>query len=362
MLKTRAIDLISGLIFMVVPLSMFSQDRQTGVNMIDAEDLEIHVSFLASPFLKGRANGQPELETALNYIASQAQRINLRPANGSDYFQQYCLKRSFNSMDIPQYSILSCDDTQDTAFVGSNKMVMHNVVAWIEGSDPVLKSEYVVFSCHADHIGTRNGIICSGADDNASGCSALIEIAEAFQKSVKKPLRSILFLWFTGEEIGLFGSQAYVNNPSFPLENTIVDLNLDMIGRIKGIADTTSETPVSGPLSVFIIADEQSKELMKITREQDERTPLDFDYSLSGRDSYLNLFARSDHYNFVKKDIPVLFFTSGLHSDYHTPGDIAAKLDYEKMELVTKSVFEIGWEIANKRQRLVVDNPFSKWQ
>jgi hypothetical protein len=243
----------------------------------------------------------------------------------------------------------------------TDEVVLNNVAAWIEGSDPVLKKEIVVFSGHADHIGESGDRINPGADDDASGCAAILEIAQAFQSLEKKPLRSLLFLWVTGEEIGLFGSQSYVNNPLFPLENTVADLNMDMIGRVKGIADTTNETPMSGKSGVFVITDNQSKELIAIADDIDKKSPIDIDYSLSGRDNPLQLFSRSDHYNFVKKDIPILFFSTGLHSDYHKPGDVAEKLDFAKMELIAKMVYEIGFTISNSKTRLVVDNPFSKW-
>jgi len=240
-------------------------------------------------------------------------------------------------------------------------VILHNVAAWIEGSDPELRKEFVVFSGHADHVGITGGQIHPGADDNASGCAAMLEIAQAFQSLPKKPLRSILFLWVTGEEIGLFGSQSYVNNPLFPLEKTVADLNIDMIGRVKGVADTTDETPMTGKNGVFVITGNQSKELLAIAEEVDRKSVLDLDYSLSGRNHPLQLFSRSDHFNFVKKDIPVLFFTTGLHSDYHKPEDTAGKLDYAKMELITKIVYEIGFTVANRKTRLVVDNPYSKW-
>jgi Zn-dependent M28 family amino/carboxypeptidase len=243
----------------------------------------------------------------------------------------------------------------------TDELVLHNVAALIEGSDPILKKEVVVFSSHADHIGESGDRINPGADDDASGCAAILEIAQAFQSLEKKPLRSLLFLWVTGEEIGLFGSQSYVNNPLFPLANTVADLNMDMIGRVKGIADTTDETPMSGKSGVFVITDNQSKELIAIADAVDKKSPVDIDYSLSGRNSPLHLFTRSDHYNFAKKDIPILFFSTGLHSDYHKSGDVAEKLDYEKMELITKMVYEIGYAISNSKTKLVVDNPFSKW-
>ncbi len=243
----------------------------------------------------------------------------------------------------------------------SKEKVLKNVAGYIEGSDPVLKNEFVIFSGHYDHIGEQGGMINNGADDDASGCAALLAIAGAFQSLDQKPLRSVLFLWVSGEEVGLFGSKSYVNHPLFPLENTIVDLNMDMIGRVKSLADSTSDTPMSGPETVFVITDNQSKELRSIADEADRKSTLNFDYSLSGKDHPLQLFQRSDHFNFVRNDIPVLFFTTGLHSDYHTPGDVIEKIDFKKMELITKTMYEIGLTVANKRNRLIIDNPYSSW-
>ena len=176
------------------------------------------------------------------------------------------------------------------------------------------------------------------------------------------PIRSILFLWVSGEEVGLFGSRSYVDNPLFPLDKTVADLNMDMIGRVKSDADTSKNHPMTGPNSVFVITDNQSKELISIADAVAKKTKLTLDYSLSGRSHPLQLFARSDHYNFVQKDIPILFFTTGLHTTYHTPGDVIERIDFKKMELITKTMFEIGYQIANKKTRIVVDNPFSKWK
>ena len=186
--------------------------------------------------------------------------------------------------------------------------ILNNVAGYIEGSDPVLKNEVIIFSGHYDHIGVTGKGLNPGADDDASGCAALLSMAEAFQSLKKKPLRSILFLWVSGEEIGLYGSTSYVNNPLFPLDKTVADLNMDMIGRVKEAADSTKDTPMTGPNSVFVITGNQSKELLAIAEAVDKKSILDFDYSLSGRDHPLQLFSRSDHYNFVEKDIPVLFF------------------------------------------------------
>jgi Zn-dependent M28 family amino/carboxypeptidase len=136
---------------------------------------------------------------------------------------------------------------------------------------------------------------------------------------------------------------------------------MDMIGRVKGVADTSAENPMTGPKKVFVITDNQSKELLKIADDVDKVSDLDLDYSLSGRSHPLQLFSRSDHYNFVKHDIPVLFFTTGLHTDYHTPGDVVDKIDFNKMELVTRTMYQIGYNVANTKTRIIVDNPFSKW-
>jgi len=134
-----------------------------------------------------------------------------------------------------------------------------------------------------------------------------------------------------------------------------------MIGRVKGVADTSDQNPMSGPKEVFVITDDQSKELRSIAESVDASSVLDFNYELSGTNHPLQLFSRSDHYNFVVKDIPVLFFSTGLHTDYHTPRDITEKIDFSKMELIARTMYEIGYNVANRKTRIVVDNPFSSW-
>jgi len=356
--------------------SVYSQVIPNPADQITSSDLESNVTFLASPLLKGRMNGEAGLEIAAQYLASQARLAGLKPANETSYFQPYSVMKKMRDpknppmlfvvknkdtirLFEPRYQLVPTDPTF-TLPEGYQVKTLNNVAGYIEGSDSILKKEVIVYSCHYDHIGTSGEKVNTGADDDASGCAALLSIAKAFQSLEKKPLRSILFLWVSGEEIGLYGSASYIKNPLFPLEKTIVDLNLDMIGREKEPADSTSETPVAGPNSVFVITDNQSKELSEIASEVDSVSPLNFDYSLSGRNHRLQLFARSDHYNFVKKNIPVLCFTTGIHSDYHTPRDVVSKLDFKKMELITRTVFQIGLTIANRETRLIVDNPFSK--
>ena len=375
-MRNILISLIFIFLVALFPDSVYSQTVNGSINQITSSDMESYVDFLASPLLKGRMNGEGELEIAAQYIASQAKLLGLKPANGNSYFQPFTVLRNIKDPEKPPMQIIL--NNKDTITIEDQRYhlgqpvsdrskemeevkVLNNIAACIEGSDSLLKKEVVVYSSHYDHIGTTNGKINAGADDDASGCAALLSIAKAFQSLEKKPLRSILFLWVSGEEIGLFGSEFYVENPLFPLEKTLVDLNLDMVGREKMAADSTSETPMTGPTSVFVITDNQSNELAVIAKEVDNRTSLDFDYSLSGRYHPLQLFARSDHYNFVKKDIPILCFTTGIHTDYHTPGDVVSRLDFKKMEMVAKSVYEIGFIIASNKRRLVNDNPYSKW-
>jgi hypothetical protein len=271
------------------------------------------------------------------------------------------LQKNIDETLKPQSFVIGNKKLKISEVTRTEEELLHNVAAYIEGRDPILKNEVVVFSGHYDHIGGSGTKINRGADDDASGCAALLAMADEFQSLRKKPLRSVLFLWVSGEEIGLYGSKSYVDNPLFPLEKTVADLNMDMIGRDKEAADSTSETPMTGPNSVFVITDNQSKDLRSIADAVAKKGNLKFDYSLSGRDHPLQLFARSDHYNFVKKDIPVLFFSSGIHADYHTPRDVIEKLDFRKMELLSRTMFEIGLTIANRKTRLVVDNPFSSW-
>jgi hypothetical protein len=528
----------------LISTAAFPQKSGSAEKLIIASDLRSHVEFLASPFLKGRMDGEPGLDIAARYLASQAQLIGLKPANSGSYFQPYTIiRKSLDANSSYVRVVTSNDSTQisdppynlvpmgpadislegEVVFAGygiksdkykyndlegidvsgkillvmqrapmsedgkrplfsepewmsemslqlklgnlfsakpkavlfvpdpksgsgslaesspgfagyltskntlkgskeienpfmamlpkvlfvsrsladallsgtgtsleelqkkidsnlkpssflipgkilkirekalTEEKTLNNVAGYIEGSDPVLKNELVIFSAHYDHIGAAGDKVNAGADDDASGCAALLSTAEAFQGLKKKPLRSILFLWVSGEEIGLFGSESYVKSPLFPLEKTVADLNMDMIGRVKSEADSTKETPMTGEKSIFVITDSQSRDLRSIADETDGKSTLDFDYSLSGRDHPLQLFARSDHFNFVKKDIPVLFFTSGLHTDYHTPGDIPSKLNYDKMELVTRTMYRIGLTIANRKTRITVDNPYSSW-
>jgi len=218
-----------------------------------------------------------------------------------------------------------------------------NVVGLLEGSDPVLKDEYVAFGAHYDHEGIKNGVVYNGADDDGSGTVALLEIAQAFSLS-KRPKRSMLFVFHTGEEKGLLGSRYFTDNPLVPLEKISCQLNLDMISRNE-------------KNSLFIIgSDKLSTELHKINEEVNKKEiGLLFDYKYNAPDDPERFYYRSDHYMYARFGIPVIFYFSGPHADYHQPTDDEEKCDYEKMVNVTRLVYGVAREVANLDHLLVLD-------
>ncbi|MFC1514185.1 M28 family peptidase [candidate division KSB1 bacterium] len=220
-----------------------------------------------------------------------------------------------------------------------------NVLAVLEGSDDNLKDEYVVICAHHDHLGIRNGSIIAGADDNASGTAALLEIAQAML--LEKPKRSIIFAWLTGEEMGLWGSHYFVNNCPVPVENISAALNLDMIAR-------------NDPDSLFLVAsDLLSSELDgAIHKVNDKNTKLGFSYIYSNRTHSQRVYYRSDQYPHIRFGIPSVWLFGGFTPDYHTPLDIVERCDFNKVEKVTKLTYLTALEIANKKELLKLDvNP-----
>ena len=231
-----------------------------------------------------------------------------------------------------------------------------NVVAVVEGSDPVLKNECVVYTAHYDHLGTSGeGEVFNGADDNGTGTVSLLEIAEAFQHMKKKPKRSIVFAWVTGEEKGLLGSDYYSQNPVFPLGNTLADINLDMVGRsaeVEPDPEAEVEKSLAGPNGLYIVSGKQSSELIGISNDICD------DLGLIPSDKLSEAFlTRSDYYHFYKNGVPVLGLSTGLHDDYHKVSDEVEKIDYTKMKRVAQYSFLVGERVANQKKRIVVDKP-----
>jgi len=247
----------------------------------------------------------------------------------------------------------------------TNDVEVSNVFGMIEGSDPVLKDEVVIYLAHYDHIGNDGlGGIYNGADDNASGTVALIEIAEAFMKEKKQPKRSVGFLWVSAEEIGLFGSQYFADHPLVPAEKTAAVINLDMVARSKtpeDAASTRSGLTIMEDDSVKVIGGMQSKVLMDINVKTLEEMDLLGNYAYNDLSHSERYFYRSDHISFARKDIPVLFYSTGIHRDYHMVTDVEERLDYDKFMKMTRFCFKAGFNVAQYKGAIEVDNPMSGW-
>jgi Zn-dependent M28 family amino/carboxypeptidase len=241
-----------------------------------------------------------------------------------------------------------------------------NVVAVWEGSDPLLKNEYVAVGAHYDHIGIspapdKNGdSINNGADDDGSGTTAILSMAEALAHTTPRPRRSILFVWHCGEEKGLWGSRYFTDNPTVPLDKVVAQLNIDMIGRSKKDGDTNpANAELTGPNEVYVIGSTMmSTELGQLSNRVNQ-SYLKLSYNVKYDDPHdpNRFFFRSDHFNYARKGIPIIFFFDGVHEDYHRPGDEPQKIDYDKMEKVTRTVYLTMWEVANLPTRPPVDKP-----
>ena len=228
-----------------------------------------------------------------------------------------------------------------------------NILGYLEGTDK--KDELIVISAHFDHIGLHEGEdkVNNGADDDGSGTVTVLQLAKAFVQAKKDghgPRRSILFMTVTGEEEGLFGSEYYVTHPVFPLANTVADLNIDMVGR----KDPQHE---GKPDYVYVIgSDKLSSELHEINERNNKTyTQLDFDYTYNDQNHPDRLYYRSDHWNFAKNNVPIVFYFDGIHEDYHKPSDEVSKIDFDLLAKRGKAVFYTAWELANRDNRIIVD-------
>ena len=254
----------------------------------------------------------------------------------------------------------------------------HNVAAIVEGSDPQLKNSYVAFGAHYDHLGyaegevttaggtpqrvgapvfglvrpgAENDRVWNGADDDGSGTVALMALVKAFTEG-PRPKRSLLFVWHSGEERGRYGSLYFADYPTVPIESVVTELNMDMIGRNRNDRASESET-------VYLVgSDRISTELDEVIRAANAALdrPLSLDYEMNDPDDPEQMYFRSDHYSYAAKGIPVTFFTTGLHPDYHMNTDEVSKIEFGKMTRIAQLVYETGWRVANLDHVLVRDN------
>lgn len=332
---------MNRILLLALPALMLSCSAQNGkienadpmeyAETITAEELKDHLYTFASDEFEGRETGEPGQKKAAEYLKNEYKSLNLpSPFGDDDYFQE-----------VPV-----------SYFKRGKVKPTENVVAFLEGSEK--PEEIIVISSHYDHVGMDDaGNIFNGADDDGSGTVGILEIAEAFVKAKKDgytPKRSILFLNVTGEEKGLVGSKFYTDEPIFPLENTVANLNIDMIGRIDPAHEGNDNY-------IYLIgSDKLSTDLHKLSETVNKRhIKLDLDYKYNDENDPNRFYYRSDHYNFAKNNIPIIFYFNGTHADYHKPTDTPDKIEYDLLAKRAKLVFLTAWEIANRDTRIVVD-------
>ena len=335
-------------LFLLILVSLFSinsnsqlQKAKKFAKTITAEHLKEYLYVYASDEFEGRNTGDAGQKKAVEYLRNFYIENEIEPGDpDKDYFQKMKLNlRRGNEGEV---------DTE-------------NVIAIIKGTE--IPDEYVILTAHLDHVGygrtgSRAGRnvnkIHNGADDDGSGTVAVLEIAQAFKEASKKgkgPKRSIIFLHVTGEEKGLLGSAYYADNPIYPLEDTVTNLNLDMIGR----TDPTREG--KNREYIYIIgSDHDSQDLHNLSEKTNSETVnIDLDYRFNAKDDPQRFYYRSDHYNFAKNGIPIIFYFSGTHPDYHMPSDTPDKIEYDLLEVRSRLVFYTAWNIANREERIVLD-------
>ena len=297
---------------------------------ITKEGLKKHLVKLTSDEFQGRKTGEEGQKLAANYIANFYKSLEIESPIAEGQYFQYIPKEFLN---------------------GKANNGTENVLGFIYGTEK--PEEVVVISAHYDHLGVKEGKIFRGADDDGSGTTALLEIAKAFRLAYVEdegPKRSILFLNLTGEEEGLFGSKYYSEHPIFPFNKTIADLNIDMVGRVD-------DAHINNNNYVYLIgSDKISEELHFISEAVNNKyTQLDLDYKYDDENDKNRFYYRSDHYNFAKNGVPVIFYFNGTHADYHKATDTEDKINYELLKKRAQLVFLTAWELANRDEVLKKD-------
>lgn len=286
----------------------------------------------------------------LGYISTHTADILLGPSGNSiaSLTEKIKITGKPNSFEVPG------EPAQISTIIFRDTFKSRNVIGVIEGSDPVLKNECIIYTAHFDHTGVSDGKINNGADDDASGSMALLETAGAFMQLKKKPLRTIIFVWVNGEEKGLLGSKYYTDNPVLPLDKTLIDINLDMVGRTRMPSDTGtifgSPLTVTGPGELEYYSKKESRQLESIVQESAEQGGI----KLIDKGKDLE-FGGSDHMSFWNKGVTAIMLHSGIHADLHTYRDDVEKIDFDKMEKSTRMCFLLGYKLGNMKERFRMD-------
>lgn len=310
----------------------------------------------------GRLSVKKDNQSISSAHAGTPALVNITPQVADQFLKKSgktyeALKSAIDNSGTPQSQTLPADVSISYGPIKKDVKSV-NVLGYLEGSD--LKDELIVISAHYDHVGiTENGgtdKINNGADDDGSGTTGVLTIAKAYVKAKKEgngPRRSILFLLVTGEEKGLLGSEYYSLNPVFPLANTVTNLNIDMIGRTgeeyKNSADSVNYCYLIG-------SDKLSTDLHKISENANAvYTKMKIDYKYNDPNDPERIYYRSDHYNFAKHNIPIVFYFNGVHEDYHKPSDEVSKINFELLTKRAQLVYYTGWDLVNRDKRPVVD-------
>ena len=358
-------------LFLFISIISIGYSQEKYSESITSDDLKELLMKFASDEFEGREAGKEGQKLAVNFIRDFYKKNNINPAKGTeDYFQKMQIDLPGKMVTLPyQYPdsvrgyveeeslerlknyMPDSNDLKDLTDIDTI-VNSENVAAIIEGSE--YPDQYIVITAHLDHVGKRGEDVYNGADDDGSGSVALLEIAQAFklaQEDGNGPKRSIVILHVTAEEKGLLGSEFYTDYPLYPLEQTITNLNVDMIGR------TDPNRGSDNDRYIYLIGSDRLSTMLHDTSERinKETVNLELDYTFNAPDDPNNFYERSDHFNFAKNNIPVIFYFSGTHEDYHGPGDTPDKIRYDLLTERTKLIFNTAWEIANMENKIVVD-------
>ncbi len=288
---------------------------------ITESDIRRRVGIIADDSMGGRDTPSKGLDLTAEYLASEFRRLGLTPGGDSGTFvQRYPLS---------------------VTHAGATTMTAPNVVGILVGSDPLLRDQYIIFSAHMDHVGTlgsaKGDTIWNGADDDASGTAAVVELAEAFAQSGARPRRSLIFLGVSGEEKGLWGSEYFASHSPVPMRQVVADINMDMIGR--NWTDT-----------IAVIGKSHSTLGATLDSVGAEHPELNM-HAVNDQWPNENFFYRSDHFNFARRGVPILFFFNGTHGDYHQASDSPDKIDAAKEARIVRLIFYLGHRIGSVDQR-----------
>ena len=318
---------------------------------ITSKELSELLYEFASDEFEGRNTGEAGQKLAVNFIRDFYKANDIVKAdNTEDYFQKFLV--DFSERQVANPNNINPLESSSIDEENIDWVKTENVAAIIKGD--VYPNEYIVLTAHLDHVGIEDGEIYNGADDDGSGSMALLEIAQAFKLAEldgNRPKRSIVILHVSAEEKGLLGSEYYAENPLYPLNETITNLNVDMIGR----TDPTRESDNDN--YIYLIGTDRLSSMLHETSEKvNSRTVnLELDYRFNAWDDPNRFYERSDHFNFAKNNIPVIFYFSGTHEDYHGPGDTPDKIRYDLLTQRSRLIFHTAWELANMDKRIEVD-------